>query len=144
MAEAERPAARPVDERQVAHSIGVTCEPEVTEVDLDASRDAVLLMASDGVWDVLTPQDVGEVPCRSSPPASTPSPRTRRSIGSPATDERAPDKESKASSVYSLRYPFLVGVPLFDPCPLLQSRGPRSACPTDSFSHPLREIEPGS
>lgn len=46
---------------QVAHSTGVTCEPEITEVELDASTDVMLVIATDGVWDVLSGEDVRKV-----------------------------------------------------------------------------------
>lgn len=45
----------------MAHSVGVTHEPEIIEVDLNATTDLMLVMASDGVWDVLTPEDIRKV-----------------------------------------------------------------------------------
>lgn len=47
--------------KQIAHGVGVTHEPEITEVDLNTSTDLMLILASDGVWDVLTPEDIRKV-----------------------------------------------------------------------------------
>lgn len=49
------------NEWQIAHSVGVTHEPEVVEVDLDARMDVMLVLASDGVWDVLSADDIRKV-----------------------------------------------------------------------------------
>lgn len=45
----------------MAHSAGVTHEPEITEIDLDPRRDVMLVLASDGVWDVLSAEDIRKV-----------------------------------------------------------------------------------
>lgn len=47
--------------RQIAHSVGVTHEPEITEFDLDPHSDVMLVLASDGVWDVLSAEDIRKV-----------------------------------------------------------------------------------
>eukprot|EP00002_Diphylleia_rotans_P000363 TRINITY_DN10193_c0_g2_i1.p1 TRINITY_DN10193_c0_g2~~TRINITY_DN10193_c0_g2_i1.p1 ORF type:complete len:261 (-),score=41.54 TRINITY_DN10193_c0_g2_i1:362-1069(-) len=39
----------------IGHKIGVSCEPEIRRKLLD-KRDKVVVIASDGVWDVVTPQ----------------------------------------------------------------------------------------
>lgn len=45
----------------MAHSVGVTYEPEITEFDLDPRSDVMLVFASDGVWDVLSEEDIRKV-----------------------------------------------------------------------------------
>lgn len=45
----------------MAHSVGVTYEPEITEFDLDPRSDVMLVFASDGVWDVLSAEDIRKV-----------------------------------------------------------------------------------
>ncbi|CAM9254056.1 unnamed protein product [Choristocarpus tenellus] len=47
---------------KVAHSVGVTHEPELTELELCGTTDLMLVLASDGVWDVLNLEDVRKVP----------------------------------------------------------------------------------
>ncbi|CAM9526854.1 unnamed protein product, partial [Phaeothamnion confervicola] len=46
---------------RLAHTAGVTHEPELTEIDLDPDTDVGILLASDGIWDVLTPSDVSAI-----------------------------------------------------------------------------------
>ncbi|CAM9896539.1 unnamed protein product, partial [Pylaiella littoralis] len=46
---------------KMAHSVGVTYEPEIFEFDLDPRRDVMLVLASDGVWDVLSAEDIRKV-----------------------------------------------------------------------------------
>ncbi|CBJ27993.1 conserved unknown protein [Ectocarpus siliculosus] len=46
---------------KMAHSVGVTYEPEITEFDLDKRSDVMLVFASDGVWDVLSAEDIRKV-----------------------------------------------------------------------------------
>ena len=45
---------------QVAHSVGVSSVPEVTEFILD-SDDRFLVIATDGVWEFLSNQDVVDI-----------------------------------------------------------------------------------
>ncbi len=42
----------------VVHSVGVLSTPEFTEVDLDAAADCMLVLASDGLWDFLSNEEV--------------------------------------------------------------------------------------
>lgn len=37
----------------VAHTVGVTCEPEISELVLN-SLDKIIVIASDGVWEFLS------------------------------------------------------------------------------------------
>lgn len=46
---------------QMAHSVGVTHEPEIAEFDLDPRNDVMLVLATDGVWDVLSVEDIRKV-----------------------------------------------------------------------------------
>lgn len=43
----------------MASTVGCTSDPEVTYVTLQPGRDQYLVMATDGVWDVLTNEQVG-------------------------------------------------------------------------------------
>mmetsp|Transcript_11480 Transcript_11480/g.8405 ORF Transcript_11480/g.8405 Transcript_11480/m.8405 type:complete len:125 (-) Transcript_11480:164-538(-) len=43
-----------------AHSVGVTYEPEITKFDL-VPDDKFIILASDGVWEFLTNEEVAEV-----------------------------------------------------------------------------------
>lgn len=45
----------------MAHSVGVTYQPEVTEFDLDTRNDVMVVLASDGIWDVLSAEDIRKV-----------------------------------------------------------------------------------
>lgn len=45
----------------MAHSVGVTHEPEIAEFDLDPRNDVMLVLATDGVWDVLSAEDIRKV-----------------------------------------------------------------------------------
>lgn len=45
----------------MAHSVGVTYEPEISEFDLDPRSDVMLVLASDGVWDVMSAEDIRKV-----------------------------------------------------------------------------------
>lgn len=45
----------------MAHSVGVSYEPEISEFDLDPRSDVMLVLASDGVWDVLSVEDIRKV-----------------------------------------------------------------------------------
>lgn len=45
----------------MAHSVGVTYEPEIFEFDLDPRSDVMLVLASDGVWDVMSAEDIRKV-----------------------------------------------------------------------------------
>lgn len=45
----------------MAHSVGVTFEPEIMEVELDPRSDVMLVLATDGVWDVLSAEDIRKV-----------------------------------------------------------------------------------
>lgn len=49
----------------MAHSVGVTHEPEISEFDLDPRSDVMLVLASDGVWDVMSAEDIRKVRPRS-------------------------------------------------------------------------------
>lgn len=42
------------------HAVGVSSEPEHTVYDL-ADEDDFVVLATDGVWDVLTPEDVARI-----------------------------------------------------------------------------------
>ena len=42
-----------------ATSVGCTCEPEITYVTLRRDVDHCLVLASDGIWDVLDNEEVG-------------------------------------------------------------------------------------
>ena len=46
---------------QMAHRVGVTYEPEIFEFDLDPRSDVMLVLASDGVWDVMSAEDIRKV-----------------------------------------------------------------------------------
>ncbi|CAM9280952.1 unnamed protein product, partial [Scytosiphon promiscuus] len=46
---------------KMAHSVGVTYEPDITEIDLNPRLDVMLVLASDGVWDVLSAEDIRKV-----------------------------------------------------------------------------------
>ena len=46
---------------QMAHSVGVTHEPEIAEFDLAPRNDVMLVLATDGVWDVLSVEDIRRV-----------------------------------------------------------------------------------
>lgn len=48
----------------MAHSVGVTFEPEIMELDLDPRSDVMLVLATDGVWDVLSAEDIRKVRTR--------------------------------------------------------------------------------
>ena len=41
----------------VAHQVGVSCEPEIFEKDLD-SDDYFIIISSDGIWDTMSSADV--------------------------------------------------------------------------------------
>lgn len=43
---------------QCAKRLGVICRPEVFDLHLDSSKDRVLILACDGVWDALSNQEV--------------------------------------------------------------------------------------
>jgi serine/threonine protein phosphatase PrpC len=45
---------------RVAHTVGVSCEPEITEHMLD-ENDKILILASDGVWEFLTNIEVANI-----------------------------------------------------------------------------------
>lgn len=45
----------------MAHSVGVTFEPDIMEFDLDPRSDVMLVLATDGVWDVLSAEDIRKV-----------------------------------------------------------------------------------
>lgn len=45
---------------QIAHSVGVTSVPEVTEHNL-CENDSFVIVATDGVWEFLTNQEVAEI-----------------------------------------------------------------------------------
>ena len=45
---------------RVAHSVGVSAEPDVTEFTLTVN-DKFMVIASDGVWEFLSNQDVAEI-----------------------------------------------------------------------------------
>ncbi len=45
---------------RVAHSVGVSCEPELSEHKLD-SESKIIILASDGVWEFLTNEEVASV-----------------------------------------------------------------------------------
>ncbi|CAN0064547.1 unnamed protein product [Ectocarpus sp. 8 AP-2014] len=49
------------DKARTRASVGVTYEPEITEFDLDPRSDVMLVFASDGVWDVLSAEDIRKV-----------------------------------------------------------------------------------
>jgi hypothetical protein len=42
--------------------VGCTCEPEITYVRLQPGVDCFLVLATDGVWDVLTNEQVSQAP----------------------------------------------------------------------------------
>lgn len=45
---------------RVAHSVGVSCEPEVSEFTL-TQQDKILILASDGVWEFLSNAEVASI-----------------------------------------------------------------------------------
>ena len=45
---------------RVAHSVGVSCEPEIKEFVLN-EFDKILILASDGVWEFLTNTEVANI-----------------------------------------------------------------------------------
>ncbi len=45
---------------RVAHSVGVSCEAEVTELDLK-QNDKVIVIASDGVWEFLSNEKIASI-----------------------------------------------------------------------------------
>ncbi|CAM9839490.1 unnamed protein product [Ectocarpus sp. 4 AP-2014] len=49
------------DKARTRASVGVTYEPEIIEFDLDPRSDVMLVFASDGVWDVLSAEDIRKV-----------------------------------------------------------------------------------
>ncbi|CAN0458698.1 unnamed protein product [Ectocarpus sp. 12 AP-2014] len=61
------------DKARTRASVGVIYEPEITEFDLDPRSDVMLVFASDGVWDVLSAEDIRKV--RAFKP-----PRVRRTV----------------------------------------------------------------
>ena len=44
----------------IAHSVGCSCEPEITHTILGI-KDKIIVVASDGVWDFLTNQEVADL-----------------------------------------------------------------------------------
>lgn len=53
----------------VAHTAGVTSEPEFVEYDFNGSHeDLVLVMASDGLWEFMSDQEVMEIACATTEP----------------------------------------------------------------------------
>ncbi|CAJ1336945.1 unnamed protein product [Effrenium voratum] len=40
---------------------GITCEPEITRIDIDKQKDQLLLVCSDGVWEFITAQEAVEI-----------------------------------------------------------------------------------
>lgn len=45
---------------RVAHSVGVSCDPEINEVILN-ENDNIIILASDGVWEFLSNNEVAKV-----------------------------------------------------------------------------------
>lgn len=45
---------------RIAHSVGVSCEPEIHEHQI-TDQDKILLIASDGVWEFLSNEDVRDI-----------------------------------------------------------------------------------
>lgn len=45
---------------RIAHSVGVSSEPEITEM-LLTEQDKIIIIASDGVWEFLSNNDVAEI-----------------------------------------------------------------------------------
>ncbi len=53
----------------VAHTAGVSSEPEFFEYDFNPNReDLILVMASDGLWEFLSDQEVMEIAAATSEP----------------------------------------------------------------------------
>lgn len=44
----------------IAHSVGCSCEPDITHTVLN-SYDKIVLLASDGIWEFLTNQQVANI-----------------------------------------------------------------------------------
>ena len=44
----------------IAHSVGCSCEPEMNQLTL-CSQDKIILLASDGIWEFLSNQQVGQI-----------------------------------------------------------------------------------
>lgn len=52
----------------VAHSAGVSSEPEFSEYEFNAANDLVLVMASDGLWEFMSDQEVMDIATACSEP----------------------------------------------------------------------------
>lgn len=46
---------------KIAHTCGVSCDPEISEISLDPSTDILLLLATDGCWDALSVDDIASI-----------------------------------------------------------------------------------
>ena len=44
----------------IAHTIGVICEPEIIEIDFN-EEDKFIILASDGIWEFMSNQEVVDV-----------------------------------------------------------------------------------
>ena len=44
-----------------AHTLGCTCLPDITHTVLDLRYDKAVVIASDGVWNVMTPEEVARM-----------------------------------------------------------------------------------
>jgi serine/threonine protein phosphatase PrpC len=44
----------------IAHSVGCACEPDITQTIL-TPQDKIILLASDGIWEFLTNQQVANI-----------------------------------------------------------------------------------
>jgi serine/threonine protein phosphatase PrpC len=45
---------------RLAHSVGVSCEPELSHLILK-EKDKILILASDGVWEFMSNRDVADI-----------------------------------------------------------------------------------
>jgi serine/threonine protein phosphatase PrpC len=45
---------------RIAHTVGVTCTPEINETIL-ASNDKIIVIGSDGIWEFLSNEDVADI-----------------------------------------------------------------------------------
>jgi len=55
----------------VAHSVGVTSEPEFTERDLDPSTDKFVVVATDGLWEFITNDETAQMVTETSTPTGS-------------------------------------------------------------------------
>eukprot|EP00301_Raphidiophrys_heterophryoidea_P024913 c8228_g1_i1.p1 GENE.c8228_g1_i1~~c8228_g1_i1.p1 ORF type:complete len:366 (+),score=82.32 c8228_g1_i1:147-1244(+) len=46
---------------ELAHSVGVSCKPEIITHDIDLSRDRFMILASDGVWEFISSKEAVKI-----------------------------------------------------------------------------------